>query len=189
MTRNPSGPFLLVIRLQPTILDRRWVAVGVYIQFTDTVEVGTREKLVSSRLNRGTEKMRSEIKEAGASAPLLPDVQFAGDEVSDGASISSAIFNVSTSMIGAGIMSIPATFKVLGVIPSFLVILILAFFVEVTVEFLLKYTRHSGDLNSYGGLMAESFGKPGAVALQVCVLLTNLGAMIIYLIIIGTYKF
>lgn len=123
-------------------------------------------------------------------APLLPTDQLSRDEVSEseGASVSSAVFNVSTSMVGAGIMSVPATFKVLGVIPSFVVILIIAFFVDVTVEFLLKSTRRSGELNSYGALMAESFGKPGAVTLQICVLLTNLGAMIIYLIIIGKCK-
>lgn len=134
--------------------------------------------------------MISEEKDrAGASAPLLPTDQLSGDEVSEGASVSSAVFNVSTSMVGAGIMSVPATFKVLGVIPSFVVILVIAFFVDVTVEFLLKSTRRSGELNSYGALMAESFGKPGAIALQICVLLTNLGAMIIYLIIIGKCKF
>ncbi|KAK6121986.1 hypothetical protein DH2020_044269 [Rehmannia glutinosa] len=129
--------------------------------------------------------MKLENQDSGVVAPLLPEVQPIDDERSDeGASISGAIFNISTGMVGAGIMSIPATFKVLGVIPSFLVILVIAYFVEVTVEFLLKYT-HSGESNTYGELMAESFGKVGSVALQVCVMITNLGALIIYLIIIG----
>lgn len=118
---------------------------------------------------------------------MLPEVEPINDEgPSAGASISGAIFNISTGMVGAGIMSIPATFKVLGVIPSFLVILIISYFVEVTVEFLLKYTQ-SGQCDTYGELMAESFGKPGSVALQVCVVITNLGALIIYLIIIGKF--
>ncbi|KAL3521278.1 hypothetical protein ACH5RR_019427 [Cinchona calisaya] len=124
----------------------------------------------------GGRKMKEQQTDAGAGAPLLPEMVDQSDGAaggislsSEGATISSAIFNVSTSMVGAGIMSIPATFKVLGIIPSFIVILIIAFFVEVTVEFLLKYTRHNtGELDSYGALMAESFGKPGAVALQVC---------------------
>lgn len=129
--------------------------------------------------------MKLENQETGVHAPLLPEVQPINDERSDeGASISGAIFNISTGMVGAGIMSIPATFKVLGVIPSFVVILVISYFVEVTVEFLLKYT-HSGESNTYGELMAESFGKFGSVALQVCVMITNLGALIIYLIIIG----
>ncbi|CAI9774938.1 unnamed protein product [Fraxinus pennsylvanica] len=85
-------------------------------------------------------------------APLLPVVQQVGDKTSDeGRSISGAIFNILTGMVGAGIMSIPATFK----------------------------------SNTYGELMAESFGKFGSVALQVCVMIANLGALIIYLIIIG----
>ncbi|KAG8390154.1 hypothetical protein BUALT_Bualt01G0054000 [Buddleja alternifolia] len=129
--------------------------------------------------------MKLEGHESGVHAALLPEVQPIEDKGSDeGASISGAIFNISTGMVGAGIMSIPATFKVLGVIPSFGVILIISYFVEVTVEFLLKYT-HSGESNTYGELMAESFGKFGSVALQVCVMITNLGALIIYLIIIG----
>ncbi|KAG9153166.1 hypothetical protein Leryth_024367 [Lithospermum erythrorhizon] len=100
--------------------------------------------------------------------PLLPEVHHQegavyDDRRSGGGSISGAIFNVSTGMVGAGIMSIPATFKVLGIVPSFVVILVIAFFVEVT-----------------------SFGKFGSVGLQLCVLITNLGALIIYLIIIGS---
>lgn len=128
--------------------------------------------------------MKLENQESGIHAPLLPSIndEIRADE--EGASISGAIFNMTTGMVGAGIMSIPATFKVLGVIPSFLVILILAYFVDVTVEFLLKCT-HSGESNTYGELMAESFGRSGSVALQVCVMITNLGALIIYLIIIG----
>ncbi|GER40441.1 amino acid transporter [Striga asiatica] len=130
--------------------------------------------------------MKLEKQDSGVVAPLLPEFHLAVDKQSEnkGASISGAIFNISTGMVGAGIMSIPATFKVLGVFPSFLVILVIAYFVEVTVEFLLNYTC-SGESDTYGGLMEESFGKFGSVGLQVCVVITNLGALIIYLIIIG----
>lgn len=129
--------------------------------------------------------MKPENPDAQSAAPLLPELRSPETQCpSGGASVSGAVFNVSTSMIGAGIMSIPATFKVLGVIPGFILILIVALSVEITVEFLLRYTN-SGKAVTYGGLMAESFGKIGSVALQVCVMVTNLGAMIIYLIIIG----
>ncbi|KAG5533589.1 hypothetical protein RHGRI_027691 [Rhododendron griersonianum] len=129
--------------------------------------------------------MKPENPNAQSAAPLLPELRSPETQCpSGGASVSGAVFNVSTGMIGAGIMSIPATFKVLGVIPGFILILIVALSVEITVEFLLRYTN-SGKAVTYGGLMAESFGKIGSVALQVCVMVTNLGAMIIYLIIIG----
>ncbi|KAI8540180.1 hypothetical protein RHMOL_Rhmol09G0241900 [Rhododendron molle] len=129
--------------------------------------------------------MKPENPDAQSAAPLLPEIRSPETQCPrGGASVSGAVFNVSTGMIGAGIMSIPATFKVLGVIPGFILILIVALSVEITVEFLLRYTN-SGKAVTYGGLMAESFGKTGSVALQVCVMVTNLGAMIIYLIIIG----
>ncbi|KAJ9545827.1 hypothetical protein OSB04_025534 [Centaurea solstitialis] len=133
--------------------------------------------------------MRSESNSESAVAPLLlpksnsPENEISGDNSSS--SISGAVFNVSTCMVGAGIMSVPATLKVLGIVPGFVVILIMAFLVEVTVEFLLRYTNYSGEANTYGGVMAESFGKSGFVALQICITISNLGALIIYLIIIG----
>ncbi|KAK3015206.1 hypothetical protein RJ639_005415 [Escallonia herrerae] len=56
-------------------------------------------------------------------APLLPKYQSIEHEGPEGSSVSRAVvFNVSTSMIGAGIMSIPATLKVLGIVPGFIVI-------------------------------------------------------------------
>ncbi|KAI7752287.1 hypothetical protein M8C21_012800 [Ambrosia artemisiifolia] len=116
---------------------------------------------------------------------LLPKTSQQKNEVTGVSSISGAVFNVSTSMIGAGIMSIPATLKVLGIIPGFVVIIIMAVLVEVTVEFLLRYTNYSGEANTYGGVMGESFGKLGSVGLQICIMISNLGALIIYLIIIG----
>ncbi|KAL6123498.1 hypothetical protein ACLB2K_076020 [Fragaria x ananassa] len=117
---------------------------------------------------------------AGAHVPLLPESK----KVKHGGSVSGAVFNVSTSIIGAGIMSIPATLKVLGVIPAFVLIVIIAFLADVSVEFLMRFT-HSGESRTYAGVMRESFGEVGSVAAQVCVMITNLGCLIMYQIIIG----
>ncbi|MCL7029152.1 hypothetical protein MKW94_029186 [Papaver nudicaule] len=125
----------------------------------------------------------------GVQAPLLPEhhrcVAAEGSSSSGGgASVSGAVFNVSTSIIGAGIMSIPATLKVLGVIPAILLILFIAVLSDVSVDFLLRFTS-SGKSTSYAGLMGESFGRSGSVGLQICIMVTTLGTLIIYLIIIG----
>ncbi|PIA58092.1 hypothetical protein AQUCO_00500198v1 [Aquilegia coerulea] len=136
---------------------------------------------------------KTSAKDSGVNAPLLPKFRQQQHEeaaekqvesISDtgSASVSGAVFNVSTSIIGAGIMSIPATLKVLGVLPSFILILLVAVLSDISVGFLLRYTN-SG--KSYAGVMGESFGKVGSVALQVCVMVTTLGSLIIYLIIIG----
>ncbi|CAB4271036.1 unnamed protein product [Prunus armeniaca] len=116
---------------------------------------------------------------AGARMPLLP-----GNKPMRRATVAGAVFNVSTSIIGAGIMSIPATLKVLGVIPAFLLIVIIAFLADVSVEFLMRFT-HSGESITYAGVMRESFGQVGSVATQICVMITNLGCLIMYQIIIG----
>ncbi|OMO75869.1 Amino acid transporter, transmembrane [Corchorus olitorius] len=99
-------------------------------------------------------------------------------------SVSGAVFNVSTTIIGAGIMSIPATLKVLGAIPAFILIVVIAWLADISVEFLMKFT-YAGKSTTYAGVMRESFGRLGSVLVQICVMTNNLGCLIIYLIIIG----
>lgn len=118
----------------------------------------------------------------GAATPLLPKSE-AGPHRR---AVPGAVFNVSTSIIGAGIMSIPATLKVLGVIPAFFMIVLIGILVDISVEFMLRFT-YSGESTSYAGLMKESFGWVGSVAVQICVMITNLGCLIMYLIIIGKH--
>ncbi|XP_078181327.1 amino acid transporter AVT6C-like isoform X1 [Carex rostrata] len=101
------------------------------------------------------------------------------------ASISSAVFNVSTSIVGAGIMSIPAAMKVLGVIPALFLIAVVAFLSDVSVEFMLRYTGWTLGPPSYAGIMRDAFGCAGSTMLNLCVALTTAGTLVMYLIIIG----
>ncbi|KAK2431059.1 Amino acid transporter avt6c [Trifolium repens] len=117
----------------------------------------------------------------GANLPLLPGSKVSSEPA---ATVSGAVFNVATSIIGAGIMSLPATLKVLGVIPAFVLILVIALLAEISVEYLMRFT-HSGETTTYAGVMREAFGPLGAVATQLCVVITNLGCLIMYLIIIA----
>ena len=120
-----------------------------------------------------------------AHAPFLP---VHGPPAANPASISGAVFNIATTIIGAGIMSIPATLKVLGIIPALALIVIIGLLANLSVEFLMKFTQ-SGESVTYAGVMHESFGRVGSLATQVCVMVTNLGCLIIYLIIIGNLLF
>ena len=122
--------------------------------------------------------------------PLLsPECEHsAEDRSAPNGSISGAVFNISTTMIGAGIMSVPATMKVLGIVPGFAVIVLVALITDVTVEFMLRYTN-SGKSTTYAGMMGESFGSIGSLAVKLCVLVTNFGILIIYLIILGNFLF
>ncbi|KAK7295564.1 hypothetical protein RJT34_18474 [Clitoria ternatea] len=121
-------------------------------------------------------------------APLLPKSQVlesdAGFDDFNGASFSGAVFNLSTTIIGAGIMSLPATLKQLGMVPGLLAIIFMALLTEKSIELLIRFTR-AGKSVSYAGLMGDSFGKCGKVMLQLCVIINNIGVLIVYMIIIG----
>ncbi|XP_010553943.1 PREDICTED: probable sodium-coupled neutral amino acid transporter 6 [Tarenaya hassleriana] len=129
---------------------------------------------------------RSSSSDDGATAPLLP--RYRDDEVGfdefNGASFSGAVFNISTTIIGAGIMSLPATMKILGLVLGIAAIVFMAFLTDASVELLLRFSK-AGKKRSYGGLMGDSFGKCGRILLQVAVLVNNIGVLIVYMIIIG----
>lgn len=114
---------------------------------------------------------------------LLPKQEPSSSE-NHGSSTSGIVFNVSTSIIGAGIMSMPAAFKVLGIVPAFLIITIIAWLSTISVGFLMKSTL-AGESTTYAGVMKESFGKTGSIAVQIATMVATFGCMIIFSIIIG----
>lgn len=118
--------------------------------------------------------------------PLLPQTNdhLQENPIPQNGTVSGAVFNISTTMVGAGIMSIPATMKVLGIIPGLLVIMLVAVITDLTVEFMLRCTS-SGKAVTYAGMVGESFGSVGSLAVKICVITTNLGVLIVYLIILG----
>ncbi|MCO5575148.1 hypothetical protein L7F22_028945 [Adiantum nelumboides] len=119
-------------------------------------------------------------------APLLPSKK-QDDEQYDGysdASLSSAVFSLSTSIVGAGIMGLPATMNTVGLIPGLVLIVLSGFLTSTSIDFLLKYSSTSKAV-SYGGVMADSFGRIGRILLQVCIIINNFGLLVVYLIIIA----
>uniref|UniRef100_M8D0L3 Amino acid transporter transmembrane domain-containing protein n=1 Tax=Aegilops tauschii TaxID=37682 RepID=M8D0L3_AEGTA len=102
------------------------------------------------------------------------------------ASVLGAVFNVSTSVVGAGIMSIPAAMRVLGVAPALALIVGVALLANVAVDFMLRYTRGTP---SYAALMGGSFGRAGAKLLNVFIAFNCVGTLTVYLIIIDSLRY
>lgn len=100
------------------------------------------------------------------------------------ASVPSAVFNLSTTIVGAGIMALPATMKVMGLPLGILTIIVMGILSENSIQIMLRYSRPSG-ARSYGGLMADAFGEIGRKLVQICIIINNVGILIVYLIIIG----
>ncbi|TKY50116.1 sodium-coupled neutral amino acid transporter 6 [Spatholobus suberectus] len=133
------------------------------------------------------QKSRRNKRVADENAPLIPKAQerdAAGFDEFNGASFSGAVFNLSTTIIGAGIMGLPACVKRLGMVPGLLAIILTAFLTEKSIEFIIRVSR-AGNLSSYGSLMGDAFGKYGKALVQICVIVNNIGVLIIYMIIIG----
>ncbi|CAL5186078.1 unnamed protein product [Lathyrus oleraceus] len=116
-------------------------------------------------------------------SPLLPKIQ-ESDVKFNGASFSSSVFNLSTTIIGAGIMALPACVKKLGIVPGLTAIVLTALLTEKSIDFMIRFSR-AGNISSYGSLMGDTFGKYGKSLVQICIIVNNIGCLIIYLIIIG----
>ncbi|XP_010248324.1 PREDICTED: putative sodium-coupled neutral amino acid transporter 10 isoform X2 [Nelumbo nucifera] len=122
-----------------------------------------------------------------ARSPLLPrkNEEFGAGEVGfDGASFSGAVFNLSTSVVGAGIMALPATVKELGLLPGLVMIMLAAKLTETSIQMILRFGQASKAV-TYSGLVGDAFGGSGRKLLQVCIVVNNLGLLIVYMIIIG----
>lgn len=126
----------------------------------------------------------------GPRVPLLPSQKCSAEEELreggfDGASFSGAVFNLSTTVVGAGIMALPATMKQLGLIPGLIMIVLGAALTESSIEMILRFSRASKSA-TYSGLVSDAFGGPGRTLLQLCIVVNNLGMLVVYMIIIGT---
>ncbi|CAI9267417.1 unnamed protein product [Lactuca saligna] len=103
---------------------------------------------------------------------------------SSGSGIYGAVFNLSTSVIGAGIMALPATMKVLGLIVGLILIFLMGILSEISVELLVRFAVQSKS-NSYGEVVQEALGKPARILSEICIIVNNAGVLVVYLIIIG----
>ncbi|KAJ7951939.1 Amino acid transporter [Quillaja saponaria] len=102
----------------------------------------------------------------------------------NGSGISGAVFNLTTSIIGAGIMALPATMKVLGVVPSFVLIILMGILSEISVELLVRFTVLC-KATTYGEVVQCALGRPARILSEICIIVNNGGVLVVYLIIMG----
>ncbi|KAG7590813.1 Amino acid transporter transmembrane domain [Arabidopsis suecica] len=107
-----------------------------------------------------------------------------GKSSSQGSGIYGAVFNLTTSIIGAGIMALPATMKVLGLVLGFLLIILMAILSEISVELLIRFSVLYKS-KSYGEVVQFALGKTARVLSEICIIVNNGGVLVVYLIIMG----
>ncbi|KAK8572435.1 hypothetical protein V6N13_048031 [Hibiscus sabdariffa] len=108
------------------------------------------------------------------------------------ASISGAVFNLSTTVVGAGIMALPASVNQLGLILGLMAIIFVSVLMESSIDKILRFSRASKSA-TYSGVTANAFGGASRNILQACIVINNMGMLVVYMIIIcdvlsGTWK-
>lgn len=101
-----------------------------------------------------------------------------------GASFWSAVFNLVTTVVGAGIMGLPATMRALGIPLGIVALVAMALLTQVSLEMLIKTTTVQ-QVWSYGDLVDQECGSKWRLVLDVSVVINNFGLCIVYLIIIA----
>ncbi|KAK7402351.1 hypothetical protein VNO78_14549 [Psophocarpus tetragonolobus] len=101
-----------------------------------------------------------------------------------GSGIPGAVFNLTTTVIGAGIMALPATMKVLGVALGIFLIIIMGILSEISVELLVRFSVLC-KASSYGEVVQHAMGKPARILSEICIIVNNAGVLVVYLIIMG----
>ncbi|WOK98282.1 hypothetical protein Cni_G06992 [Canna indica] len=120
--------------------------------------------------------------ELGDDLPLIGD----GDEGSEsvGSGVPGAVFNLATSIIGAGIMALPAAMKVLGVVVGFIFIILMGILSEISIELLVRFAVLRNSL-TYGDVVQSALGRRFKIISEICVIVNNAGVLVVYLIILG----
>lgn len=106
------------------------------------------------------------------------------DSSKNGSGISGAVFNLTTSVIGAGMMALPATIKVLGLAVGFILIVLMGILSEISIELLVRFSVMS-KASSYGEVVQCALGRPARVLSEICIIVNNAGILVVYLIIMG----
>lgn len=101
-----------------------------------------------------------------------------------GSGVPGAVFNLTTTIIGAGIMALPATMKVLGLVVGVILIVVMGIVSEISVELLVKFSVYV-NATSYGEVVQHALGKPARVLSEICIIINNAGVLVVYLIIMG----
>ncbi|GAA0154700.1 amino acid transporter [Lithospermum erythrorhizon] len=105
-------------------------------------------------------------------------------EKKPGSGLYGAVFNLTTTIVGAGIMALPATMKILGLILGLILIILIGVLSEISVEILIRCSVHC-KAESYGEVVEATLGKTAKVLSEICIIVNNGGIMVVYLIIMG----
>ena len=103
------------------------------------------------------------------------------------ASIPSAVFNTTNTIIGGGVLALPFAFANAGLVVGVVLVVLIGMLSWLTSSYLATLTRHcprrSG--RSYRALAVAAFGRGGGFLVDVCFILFLFGGCVGYVVIMG----
>ncbi|KAJ3333799.1 hypothetical protein HDU91_002847, partial [Kappamyces sp. JEL0680] len=99
-------------------------------------------------------------------------------------SVAKAAFNMTKTIVGAGVFGLPATFQKAGFVLVIFLIVVMALFIYWTLQVLLAAGLDAG-VTSYHDLMRKTFGKRGAQLYGIFAFLFAFGGCCAYTVIVG----
>ncbi|CAL8468634.1 g8174 [Coccomyxa elongata] len=102
----------------------------------------------------------------------------------EGSSIPSTVFNLTNTIIGAGIMALPQAVATLGIVLGSLLIFLVYILSHVTIDILARASERTGKW-TFSELISSYLGKAGSEILRFFIIINNGGLLITYTIMLG----
>lgn len=106
------------------------------------------------------------------------------EEESEGASYLSSLFNLLNTIVGGGVLALPAAYANSGIVVGGVLTLIVGALSIQSTFFLTNVADHLGGVKTYKDLAVQVFGIPGALTIDVCLILFLYGTLTGYIVII-----
>eukprot|EP00040_Diaphanoeca_grandis_P023662 m.128999 g.128999 ORF g.128999 m.128999 type:complete len:505 (+) comp29370_c0_seq3:100-1614(+) len=100
------------------------------------------------------------------------------------ASVFSSVFNLTNTIVGAGVLALPFAFGSTGVILGTIVLFGVFLLIQYSIDLLITCTKYC-KASTYHGIAQAAFGKKGVIITHISIFITTFGTMTSYLVIIG----
>jgi amino acid permease len=105
-------------------------------------------------------------------------------EKADGASYLSSLFNLLNTIVGGGVLALPAAYAKSGLAVGVVLTFVVGSLSVISAILLANVADHIGGVKTYKDLAIHVFGIPGALTIDVCLILFLYGTLTGYIVII-----
>ncbi|ODV87609.1 hypothetical protein CANARDRAFT_6132 [[Candida] arabinofermentans NRRL YB-2248] len=153
--------------------------------FQDDAEIGDLELDGRNRAHAGDSEQRSGYTTRSDSFDdIVIDIDSISNEHERKSNLKSAFFNMSNSIIGAGVIGMPRAFKNSGLLTGIVLLMVLTFLNDWTLRLIIINTKLSGE-RTYTGFVNHSFGDLGKIVVLLAQGFFGFGGNIGFSVIIG----